>query len=418
MDNIKSLYFLSKRNDTQILKSLPGNSIFNRTTDANMDPCITHLEEVDKLKVIRNKDIEDFLKANSDIYYDNDKDKRPCCDVVYTKINNNFFVKNNEYFEKATEYYFTIYSAIFPYFGLKTITLNLSNTNNNENKVNLDVNFIATKVGISNVSSKENTDSNKISMNFDKDLNDLKIMNNLNNSPENSINIIYNDLFSKTMQKSLYKIGIIDELDLIDKRIKNRMNSFSKIKNLKNTNTHEVRSNLCLSFNLSSTIGLLAGYSNNEHISHSVSYDMTFFNLHKLNQSINVIIPKVKEEDEINFYTSQVPAVNGPWPINCKTIKSINNIKNLDIAREKAFEMIKEDPIHNIVEIVEMFNFDIGKFFFNRQYSVYSVKLFYADEGSEADVHVGKGRRYVAFDSELFCCKDKVIETLKRESFF
>ena len=434
MENINSLYFLSKQNDSQTLKALPRGGMFNRATEITIDSCIQHLEEVNKLKVIRNSDMNDFLSNNPDIFYDNDKDKRPCCDVVYTKINKHYFVKNSEYYEKITQYYFTIYSAIFPHLGLNTITLKQLNQTEQLNNMNLDFNLIACTAGMSNVISENNYDENTIKMVFEEDCNDINTINKLKSNKEQQVDIIYNDLFSDTMKKSLYKTGIINELDLIEKRFKTKLNSFTKQKIIKNTNTHSIRLNFCQSFNLNTNIGLLAGYENNEFMTHQVCYVLDFYKLQTNSvESVNeiveepqpsdnsIVIPKPQEPPVNmikNFYTSQPPAINGPWPIGCKSKRAVNNIKDLETARKKAYNMIKEDPIHHIVEIVEMFNFDLSSIFYNRKYSVYSVKLCYAEPNSDADVHIGNGRRYVAFDSEQFCCRNKVIQTLQNESFY
>ena len=258
MENINSLYFLSKQNDSQTLKSLPRGGLFNRVTEVSIDSCIQHLEEVNKMLVIRNDNIDDFLSRNPDIYYDNDKDKKPNCDVVYTKINKFYFVKNNEYYEKSTQYYFTLYSAIFPYLGLNSITLKETNQNKKLSSANLDLNLIATTVGFSNVKSVDNQDDNTIKIIFEEDRNDIDTMNRLKENQEHQVNIIFDEMLPKNMKKSLYRTGVKNEIDLIEKRVRMKMNAFESDKVIRNTNTNKIYVNLHQYFNLNTNIGLLA----------------------------------------------------------------------------------------------------------------------------------------------------------------
>lgn len=436
MENINSLYFLSKQNDSQILKSLPKSGLFNRVTEVSIESCIQHLEEVNKMLVIRNHDKSDFLSRHPDIYYDNDKGKMPSCDVVYTKINKYYFVTNSEYYEKSTQYYFTLYSAIFPYLGLKSITLKETNQNKKLSDANLDLNLIASTVGFSNVKSENNQDDNTIKIIFEEDRNDVNTLNRLKENQEQQVNIIYDEMLPKNMKKSLYRTGVKNEIDLIEKRVMGKMNGFESDKVIRNTNTNKISVNLHQSFNLNTNIGLLAGYESNEFMSHHVWYILDFY---KTSTSEHVeeaasesevtsqpeaeqeVQPSESEEEEPimkNFYTSQPPGVNGPWPTGCRSVRVTNNIKELDTARDLAYNMVLEDPKHHIVEIVEMFTFDLSSIFNNQGYSVYSVKLFYAEEDGDVDVHIGSGRRYVAFDSEQLCNRNKIIETLRNESFY
>lgn len=441
MENINSLYFLSQQNDSRTLKSLPKGGLFNRATEVSIDSCIRHLEEVNKMLVIRNHDKSDFLSRHPDIYYDNDKGKIPSCDVVYTKINKFYFVTNNEYYEKSTQYYFTLYSAIFPYLGLKSITLKETNQNKKLSDTNLDLNLIASTVGFSNVKSENNQDDNTIKIIFEEDRNDANTLNRLKENQEQQANIIYNEMLPKNMKKSLYRTGVKNEIDLIEKRVMAKMNGFESDKVIRNTNTDKISVNLHQSFNLNTNIGLLAGYESNEFMTHHVSYILDFY---KTNTSEHVEEADAEsqnsdtEEEENqqeqqgsseyvlphdklgikNFYTSQPPGINGPWPNGCLDVRAVNNIKELETAKNLAYNMVLEDPKHHIVEIVEMFNFDLSSIFHKRRYSVYSVKLFYAEEDGDVDVHIGSGRRYVAFDSEQLCNCDKIIETLRNESFY
>ena len=134
---------------------------------------------------------------------------------------------------------------------------------------------------------------------------------------------------------------------------------------------------------------------------------------HSQNHLTEILVAKmasITQRYEMNFYISSSPRMfAGPWPINCKEEDVFLNISTLDDAKEKAKKLIKKDPKNSIIEIVENFIFPVSW--------TYTVKLFIKTE-EIADVHVGPGRRYVAFDSNEFCDKDTVINTLKIEGYY
>jgi len=111
---------------------------------------------------------------------------------------------------------------------------------------------------------------------------------------------------------------------------------------------------------------------------------------------------------KLDYYISRQPAINGPWPTNCKCVRRQHNVSSLGKAEDIAKEFIKEDPEHAIVEIVEDFEWGSWK------YTVVKSKCV---EHKTADVHVGAGRRYVAFDGSVFRDRKRVVRTLKRDGF-
>ena len=84
-----SLYFLSNKSDSSI-----SNYKVNFFAKAfNFDNCIQHLEETKKLKIIINKDFNNYIEDNKNIYYDDFNDKKPKCDILYRKVNDNYYIE-------------------------------------------------------------------------------------------------------------------------------------------------------------------------------------------------------------------------------------------------------------------------------------------------------------------------------------
>ena len=94
MEGINSLYFLSSSNDESILKyKVPNGWGFKKLL--NFEKFSKNLEETERIKIIRNKDKDTFLQENPNIFYETDRNQIPTCDILYTKINKNYFVKND-----------------------------------------------------------------------------------------------------------------------------------------------------------------------------------------------------------------------------------------------------------------------------------------------------------------------------------
>ena len=407
MENYNSVYFLSNHNDKTTSEYRIGKFIKNRIFD--FDECIKHLEETERMKVVRNKDFDTFVQQHPDIYYDDDSNFRPTCDVLYRKINNNYFVKNDEYFNKITEFYFILYSAIFPSIGLKNIKLNLSNISDSNGSVNIDFNCIVAKAGLNDTTNESFNQGKRINMHFGKDQNDLNVMKAINKAGDDKVSYINKNILPLKLKKSMYLTGIHNELDLIEKRVKNKLNSFSKILEVENTNVHNVKTHITKVFNVGPEIGLLSGYSKEKYICNTVSYELDFYDLETPLRQQHQQVEKL--DYELSFYTSLAPGLKGPWPIHCDQITTdvYHNVNEIEEAKNIARKLITKDPVNSIVEIVESFQFPAW---------TYSIKLFRIKKGETADVNIGKGRRYVAFDSKLFRDSERVVRTLKDGEFY
>jgi hypothetical protein len=386
-----SLYFLSSQNDSiTSLYRIKTCCFFSKPF--NFDECIKHLEETERMKIIRNNDIENFKNTNSFIYYDNFTNKTPTCDVLYRKINDCYFVENGKYFEKFTKFYFTLYSAIFPNIGLKKIKLNLNELRNSSSEFNIDFQAIVATAGINSSQTNNFVHENSIEMNFEKNKNDLQIMDAINKS-DDVVDYIFKNILP--IKHELFIPSIKSELDLIKNRTDHKLSDFNKTLKVENTNSRNIKLNITKNFQVGEDLGLLAGYSNENHISHDVNFELYFYDLTEPIQGIN-------------FYISIDPQIKGPWPIGCTEKEVRNNINTFEKAEEIAKELISKDPKTSIIEIVENLSFPRW---------TYIVKRFAIGENI-SDIHVGNGRRYVAFDADNFRDKEHIFNRLKKEGYY
>jgi len=184
-------------------------------------------------------------------------------------------------------------------------------------------------------------------------------------------------------------------------------------KKLENTNIIEVELGLKQTFNLNQNIGLFAKSSKEKTISQDVSFDFRFFPS-ETSLPPSIITPKPKpdviNDYNIDFYVSKEAPMSGPWPIHCNEVYVRNSVNTKYEALKIAREQIRVNPPENIIEIVELFVPPLSW--------TYSVKTFHIKPNTKADVHIGNGRRQVAFDKTLFKYKDNVISTLKGGGYY
>jgi len=403
-----SLYFLSTSNGLLMSNiEIEKATLFKAALQLNFDLCIQHLAETQRMKIIKNDEKDKFLEENSNIFYDDDTHKHPQCDVLYRIVNKNYFVKNDEYFEKFTAFYFKLYSTIFSFFGLEKISMVIHNNKSLISNMNIKLDAVIATASVGHNKSKINKEEDSIEMSFDKT---LKNLTESFNNTDDKLDFLHNNMPSN-LQNTIYEPSI--ELDLIQKRTIKNMIILKHSKKLENTNIIEVELGLKQTFNLNQNIGLFAKSSKEKMISQDVSFDFRFFPS-ETSLPPSIVTPK-PEPDVINdynmdFYISKEAAMTGPWPIHCNEVYAINSITSKEKALQLAKEQIRVNPPENIIEIVELFVPPISW--------TYTVKTFHIKPNTNADVHVGNGRRQVAFDKTLFKYKDNVISTLKGGGYY
>ena len=403
-----SLYFLSTSNGLLMSNiEIEKATVFKAALQLNFDLCIQHLAETQRMKIIKNDEKDKFLEENSNIFYDDDTHKHPQCDVLYRIVNKNYFVKNDEYFEKFTAFYFKLYSTIFSFFGLEKISMVIHNNKSLISNMNIKLDAVIATASVGHNKSKINKEEDSIEMSFDKT---LKNLTESFNNTDDKLDFLHNNMPSN-LQNTIYEPSI--ELDLIQKRTIKNMIILKHSKKLENTNIIEVELGLKQTFNLNQNIGLFAKSSKEKMISQDVSFDFRFFPS-ETSLPPSIVTPKPKpdviNDYNMDFYISKEAAMTGPWPIHCNEVYAINSITSKEKALQLAKEQIRVNPPENIIEIVELFVPPMSW--------TYTVKTFHIKPNTNADVHVGNGRRQVAFDKTLFKYKDNVISTLKGGGYY
>ena len=403
-----SLYFLSTSNGLLMSNiEIEKATLFKAALQLNFDLCIQHLAETQRMKIIKNDEKDKFFEENSNIFYDDDTHKHPQCDVLYRIVNKNYFVKNDEYFEKFTAFYFKLYSTIFSFFGLEKISMVIHNNKSLISNMNIKLDAVIATASVGHNKSKINKEEDSIEIGFDK--NSKNLTESFNNT-DDKLDFLHNNMPSN-LQNTIYEPSI--ELDLTQKRTIKNMNIFKHSKKLENTNIIEVELGLKQTFNLNQNIGLFAKSSKEKMISQDVSFDFRFFPS-ETSLPPSIVTPKPKpdviNDYNMDFYISKEAAMTGPWPIHCNEVYAINSITSKEKALQLAKEQIRVNPPENIIEIVELFVPPMSW--------TYTVKTFHIKPNTNADVHVGNGRRQVAFDKTLFKYKDNVISTLKGGGYY
>ena len=284
---------------------------------------------------------------------------------------------------------------------MKKIKLNLNELRNSSSEFNIDFQAIVATAGINSSQTNNFVHENSIEMNFEKNKNDLQTMDAINNS-DDVVDYIFKNILP--IKHELFIPSIKSELDLIKNRTDHKLSDFNKTLKVENTNSKSIKLNITKNFQVGDDLGLLASYSNENHISHDVNFELYFYDLtipspeKKVSQEIN------NNNTNLNFYISVDPQFKGPWPTKCTEKEVRNNVTTFGKAEEIAKELILKDPKNSIIEIVENLSFPRW---------TYIVKRFVIGENT-SDIHVGNGRRYVAFDADNFRDREHIFNRLKR----
>ncbi len=453
------LLFISEKNSNLIKKKERDNKkcikkIFGGCTSFNYTR--NYYEQTTKTKFILNDEVDDFLK-DSNLYFDTDHDKTPFYDVLYIKVNDNYFIREPIYFDKITEHYFNLYCSVFSKLGLKKIYLIKNSDISQTEKISTGLNFSVTNTSVE-IENKNKTITNG---EFDIDFSnnslfqkEIEKYSQLCYDDERN-EYIYNYLIkNKNGDSTIYKQSI--KLDLVKHRIENlNLLSFKEKISFENDTTSTININL-QEFITSFKIGLNINLEN--HINTKKDFTI-FFEFYDINNDDNkkedikvdnkkqenikedikvdnkkeddkkddnkkeenknddvknndikkvdeiLVINKLKELLPINIVQTPFSMFNlmGPWPCNCDEIETIvcysSNLEN--IINDK----IKNNPRRHVIEIVtEPFN--------------YRVKVWRIKDNEKPNIVFSNGNRYMKWDSNNIENFDEAIETLKRNSYY
>lgn len=286
-----SLLFLSESSDKKI--SVVKTNMMWKTKTLDFNKCITHLQETERFNIIRYEEYDDFMNKNK-IYFDDEFHKNnPKRDVLYRKINDFYFVANNDYFEKSTDFYFKLYSNVFALFNLKKITLKYHNNFHRTNETNVEANVQMLQVKHTTTSENENNSDNEVSFEFDKnDISSTLHMRDFNNcTGEYEEASFITSLMPENLKKDMYNTSCI--LNLIKNRTVNTMSTFEQVQNIENTNIKNVECSIKSHFNwVDMPIGLFGSSKTSDYVNKRVLFNMEFHDVLK-----DIDCPE-KEKDE------------------------------------------------------------------------------------------------------------------------
>ncbi len=292
-DNIfDSLLFLSKSSDKKI--SVIKKNLMWKVKTLDFKNCITHLQETERFNIIRYNDYEEFMNKNK-IYFDDEFHKNnPKRDVLYRKINDFYFVANNDYFEKSTDFYFKLYSNVFTLFNLKKITLKYHNNFHRTNETNMGMNVQILQLENTTTNENKNNSDNEVSFVFDKnDISSTLHMRDFNNctGEQEETNFIKN-LMPENLKKDMYNTSRI--LNLIKNRTMNKMSTFEHVQNIENINIKNVERSIKSHFNfIDMPIGLFGSSKTSDYVNKRVSFTMEFYDVLQ-----DIDTEEEEEEDE------------------------------------------------------------------------------------------------------------------------
>jgi len=275
-----SLLFLSELSDKKFT-SIKTKMLW-RTKTLDFSSCKKHLQETERFNIVRYNEYEDFMNKNK-IYFDDEYHKnKPKRDVLYRKINDFYFVANNDYFEKCTDFYFKLYSNVFALFNLKKITLKYHNNFHKMSETNIGANSQLLDVENKSVIENKNVSDNEITLTFDEtNISSTLHMRDFNNctGEYEETNFITN-LMPENLKKDMYNTSCI--LSLIKNRTKNTLSSFEQVQNIENTNIENIEHSIKSNFNwVAMPVGLFGSSKTSDYVNKRVVFKMEFHDILK-----------------------------------------------------------------------------------------------------------------------------------------
>jgi len=329
-------------------------------SEKRLNEKIQNLLDTKNLKIIRYQEYEVFNDKYNMVYYNgytSNELKRPLRGILYVRINNNYYVNNDEYSEKKWFFYDRLYKYIFSPFGLKGIKNNKKNFDNINNDIDLSLNAVGAKIGF-NLNNLENNDKNiSKTMEFGK-VDDLDIIiSNFNiQNYEEKILFLTNLIESKD-KKNVFSPSIEDEYYLIKFRTENKMNSIDRKISIKNTEIRSVE--LCLKEKISGfNIGVKAGNNNKIVKDEIINLNIIFFDYNKKEKNIDKFLPQNVDVNSklSNSNTSLIEAV---WYQDFQAVKVLVE-KGVNIDKKQG------DGITPLMFAVEKGNLEIAEYLINK----------------------------------------------------
>jgi len=274
-DKFDSLLFLSKNNESLI--NYTPKSCFYPIREIYLEEIRKHLHITERMDIIPSDEYGSYFTSNIIFFDDEDHENDPKFDVLYRRINDYYFVSNNEYFQKCSEYYFKLYSNIFALTNLQKITMKYHSGESTGNKTSVSLNTGIGSGGGSVENSHNNTADKEITMEFEKKEGKKDWINEFTscNSDYEQILEIKRGL-PTNLQKPMYHIQS-SILGLIKNYTDHNLIKFEQEQTIENTDIQKVELSLDAKFNIGSSLGLFGNQSNSRYVHQSVVYKIEFF---------------------------------------------------------------------------------------------------------------------------------------------
>ncbi len=425
------LFFISEKNSDVIKKKEEDNKkIINKMFGSNtsFEETRKHNEQTTKTKLILFEEFDKFLNGKN-LYFDTDDCEKPLFDVLYIKVNDNYFIKESVYFDKITEFYFNLYCSAFSKLGLKKIYLLKNSDIIQTDKISGGINISVANTSVEHENKNKTVNNGEFDINFSNNSlfqKEIEKYSQLKTDKEKDEHI-YNYLNkNKNGDSTIYRQSI--KLELVKQRIEDlNLLSFKEKISFENDTTSTININLqefISTFNLGLKINL------ENHINTKKDFTI-FFEFYENNENnmkteYNVVNNDVKSDDvvkqdvqkeeikvtekpkellPINIVQTSFSIFNimGPWPSDCDEIESIVCYSsNLDsVVNQK----IHDNPKRHVIEIVtEPFN--------------YRVKVWRIKDNQKPNIIFSNGNRYIKWDANNIENFDSAIETLRNNRYY
>ena len=275
-----SLLFLSKDNNS-LTKYITNNGCYSICCHSmrkiHFNDIRNHLKTTERMDIILYEDYSSYFDSYIIFFDDEEHENDPKFDVLYRRINDYYFVSNNEYFQKCSDYYFKLYANIFALVDLQKITMKYHSGESTDNKTNVSLNTYAVK-GKGSVEKSHNTTADKeITMEFENKEGKRDWINSFNSCDGDYEKILQIKRDMPTnLQKPMYHIQS-SILGLIRNYTEHNLIKFEQEQTIENTDIKRVESSLDIKFNIGASIGLFGSQSNSRYVQQSVVYKIEFF---------------------------------------------------------------------------------------------------------------------------------------------
>jgi len=270
-----SLLFLSDINQSELNGHSTNTCFQNKTID--LKKIINHLKKTERMDIILYNNRKLFHKQNTIYFDDEDHKNDPKLDVLYKRINDYYFVSNNEYFQKCSDYYFKLYSNIFALFDLHQITMKYHSGFSTDSETKMSLNTGPVNAGGSIQQSQKNDADKDITMLFEKKECKIDLLNRFNECASEYEEIKHlKDKMPPNLKKPMYHIPS-SILGLIRNYLNHKLIKFEQEQTIENTDIKKVECSLDAKFDLSTSLGLFGSQSNTKYILQTVIYTIEFF---------------------------------------------------------------------------------------------------------------------------------------------